>query len=70
MHQDSANNSNTSIDDQHKLDFDMYTAGFNTKFGNQSFDVALTCIFVTLTFSIKTKLKYLVKKTIFFFMYN
>ena len=44
VHQDSANNSNTSIDDQHKLDFDMYTAGFNTKFGNQSFDVALTHI--------------------------
>ena len=34
----------TSVDDQHKLDFDMYTAGFNTRFASQSFDVAMTHI--------------------------
>ena len=43
-HQDSAANSATSVDDQHKLDFDMYTAGFNTKFNRQSIDVAVTHI--------------------------
>ena len=44
VHQDVGSSSTTNVDDQHRLDMDLFSFGFNTRFDNHSIDVALSLI--------------------------